>query len=106
MRAKLMLTLTAAAVAIVLSSAIQVGAQDDAALTGIVSSEAEGNMEGVVVTARSAKSIVQVSVTTDANGRYTFPNNRLEPGQYMLSIRAVGYEMDSPAKAMVNGETA
>src|SRR2546425_7612750 len=83
MRAKLMLTLAAAAAAIVAPPAIDaVRAQGPAALTGIVSSEAEGKMEGVVVTARRAKSIVQVSVTTDADGRYSFPRNRLEPGEY------------------------
>ena len=58
-----------------------VWAQGQAALTGTVSSEAEGNMEGVVVTAKKPGSIVQVSVTTDAQGRYTFPENRLEPGR-------------------------
>src|SRR5438309_12069832 len=105
MRAKLMLTLAAAAMVFPLvSNAIQV--QDDAALTGVVSSAAEGKMEGVVVTAHRAKSIVQVSVTTDAQGRYSFPRNRLQPGEYTLSIRAVGYDIDSPAKATVNGKAA
>src|SRR5439155_8885438 len=107
MRAKLVLTLAAIAAAMVfppLSNAVR--AEGDAALTGIVSCEAEGKMEGVVVTAR-AKSIVQVSVTTDAEGRYSFPRNRLEPGAYTLSIRAVGYDIGSPAKATVaNGKAA
>src|SRR5712664_425340 len=107
MRAKLMLTLAAAAAAIVAPPTIDaVRAQGPAALTGLVSSEAEGKMEGVVVTARRAKSIVQVSVTTDAEGRYSFPRDRLDPGDYALSIRAVGYDIDSPAKAIVNGKGA
>src|SRR5438105_5162820 len=107
MRAKLMLTLAATAAAMVFPPAIDaVRAEGQAALTGIVSSEAEGKMEGVVVTARRAKSIVQVSVTTDADGRYSFPRNRLEPGEYTLSIRAAGYDLDSPAKAIVNGKGA
>jgi len=105
MRAKLMLTLSLAAMVFPpVSNAIQV--QSDAALTGVVSSAAEGNMEGVVVTARRAQSIVQVSVTTDAHGRYSFPRNRLQPGEYTLSIRAVGYDIDSPAKATINGKAA
>src|SRR5438045_2331410 len=82
MRSKLMLTLAVAAAATVfppVSSTVR--AEGDAALTGIVSSEAEGKMEGVVVTARQAKSIVQVSVTTDAAGRYSFPHGRLAPGE-------------------------
>ena len=53
-----------------------VWAQGQEALTGTVSSEAEGNMEGVVVTAKRPGSIVEVSVTTDAQGRYVFPENR------------------------------
>src|SRR5262245_14479559 len=103
MRDKLILALASAAM--VFPAVIQ--AAEQAALTGIVSSEAEGKMEGVVVTARRAKSIIQVSVTTDAEGRYSFPRNRLEPGQYTLSIRAVGYDAESPAKATVgNGKAA
>src|SRR5262249_235927 len=81
MQRKLMLSITAGAAAILFQPTIQtVWAQGQAALTGVVSSEAEGNMEGVVVTAQKAGSIVRVSVTTDAQGRYAFPDNRLEPG--------------------------
>lgn len=106
MRAKLMLTLAAAAM--VFPPTIDaVRAEGVAALTGTVSSEAEGKMEGVVVTARRAGSIVQVSVTSDADGRYSFPKDRLQPGQYTLVIRAVGYDIGSPAKATVaNGKAA
>jgi streptogramin lyase len=75
-----------------------------AALAGQVSSEAEGPMEGVVVTARKNESIVSVSVTSDARGYYAFPENRLEPGEYKLSIRAVGYEISAPTTAEVAAE--
>jgi len=86
-------------------SAVQ--AQSQAALTGIVSSESEGKMEGVVVTASRPGSIVQVSVTTDADGRYSFPRTHLQPGQYTLGIRAAGYDIDSSAEATVaNGKAA
>src|SRR3979490_367228 len=102
MQAKLMLTLAATAAAMVFPPAIDaVRAEGLAALTGVVSSEAEGKMEGVVITAHRPGSIVQVSVTTDAEGRYSFPRTHLEPGQYTLSIRAVGYDIDFPAKATV-----
>src|SRR6516165_5305964 len=91
MRSKLMLGVAAGAAAIYFHPTAQtVWAQGQAALTGTVSSDAEGNMEGVVVTAKKPGSIVQVSVTTDAQGRYAFPENRLEPGEYTISIRAVG----------------
>src|SRR3954469_19672794 len=103
MRASLMVTL--AAVAMVLPSIAGAGPSGgDPALTGIVSSEAEGKMEGVVVTARRAKSIVEVSMTTDAQGRYSFPRSHLQPGEYTLSIRAVGYDIESPAAATVADE--
>jgi virginiamycin B lyase len=106
MRSQLMLSLTASAAVMLFDPTIQkVWAQDHAVLTGTVSSEAEGNMEGVVVTARKSGSIVQVSVTTDAQGRYSFPDNRLEPGEYAISIRAVGYDISAPAKALVEPET-
>jgi len=45
-----------------------VRAQGQPALNGQVTSEAEGAMEGVVVSAHKANSIVTVSVTTDAQG--------------------------------------
>src|SRR5579864_5427711 len=78
--------------------------QASAALTGVVSSAAEGAMEGVVVTAHKDGSVVSVSVTTDAQGRYVFPENRLEPGHYSLAIRAVGYDSSAPASADVVAE--
>jgi streptogramin lyase len=105
MRSKLMLSLTATAAVMLFHPFTQpVLAQDQAALTGTVRSDVEGSMEGVVVTAEKASSIVQVSVTTDAQGLYTFPENRLAPGDYTISIRAVGYDIDSPAKAIVESE--
>ena len=105
MRSKLMSRFTASAAAILFSFTTQtVWAQGEASLTGNVSSEAEGNMEGVVVTAAQSRSIVRVSVTTDAQGRYAFPQNRLVPGEYTLSIRAVGYDIDAPTKATVEAE--
>jgi streptogramin lyase len=72
-----------------------------AALTGVVSSPAEGAMEGVLVSARRAGSTVTVTVASDAQGRYTFPRTHLEPGTYALRIRAVGYDLDGPGTADV-----
>jgi virginiamycin B lyase len=105
MRSKLMLSLTAG-VAVMLSHPLPqtVWAQGQAALTGIVSSDAEGKMEGVVVTASKPGSIVEVSVTSDAQGRYTFPESRLDPGEYTISIRAAGYDIDVSTKATVAPE--
>jgi len=69
-----------------------------AALTGVISSDAEPKMEGVVVTAKRAGSTIAVSVISDAQGRYTFPQNRLAPGEYDVRIRATGYELAAPTK--------
>ena len=108
MRGKWTLVLAASIAATIFLPAVNaVHAQSQAALTGIVSSEAEGKMEGVVVTASRPGSIVWVSVTTAADGRYSFPRSHLQPGQYTLAIRAVGYVIGSPAKATVaNGKAA
>src|SRR5262245_44968410 len=65
------------------------------ALTGQVSSAEEGHMEGVVVSAKKVGATVTTSVVSDTHGQYSFPRNRLLPGQYTLDIRAVGYEMTS-----------
>src|SRR6516162_144561 len=75
-----------------------------AALTGEVTSDAEGAMEGVVVTAHQDGSIVSVSVTTDARGRYAFPESKLAPGAYKITIRAVGYDLSMPTAADIVAE--
>jgi virginiamycin B lyase len=72
-----------------------------AALTGRVTSDQEGAMEGVVVSAKKVGSTVTVSVPTDDKGRFSFPATRLEPGQYGLSIRAIGYDLEGPRSADV-----
>ena len=59
------------------------------ALTGKVSSQEEGAMEGVVVSAKRDGSTMTISVVSDSQGQYSFPQDRLEPGTYAISIRAV-----------------
>src|SRR5262249_42440475 len=81
--------------------------QSPAALIGTVSSAKEGPMEGVVVSAKRAGSTVTVSVATQDNGRFSFPAARLEPGQYALTTRAVGYDLEGPKTVeVVAGQTA
>src|SRR4029077_19017734 len=60
----------------------------DAALTGKVTSAEEGAMEGVVVSARKAGSTIRISVITGAQGQFSFPATKLDPGSYTISIRA------------------
>ncbi len=64
-----------------------------AALTGTVSSQQEGKMEGVVVSAKRRGSTIMVSVSTNAQGQYAFPQDRLAPGIYDITMRAVGYTL-------------
>ena len=78
------------------------------ALAGTVTSAEEGPMGGVTVTATpdKSKSTVSVTVTADDQGRYSFPDGRLTPGAYALTIRAVGYDLDGKATANVAEEPA
>ena len=92
------------AVTLVPAALVRAQSQPPAALTGHVTSEAEGAMEGVVVSAKKAGSTVTVSVVSDAQGRYSFPANRLGAGKYSIKIRAIGYELAAPATADVADE--
>jgi virginiamycin B lyase len=76
-------------------------AQSAPALTGEVRSAEEGPMSGVTVTAMRDKSTISVTVVTDDKGRYRFPADRLVPGTYSLTIRAVGYDLDGKPTANV-----
>jgi virginiamycin B lyase len=78
-----------------------VPAQAQTALTGLVSSPEEATMEGVVVTAKKDGSTISISVVTDAQGRFAFPANRLEPGKYTIKARAAGYELDGARTAEI-----
>jgi virginiamycin B lyase len=71
------------------------------ALSGTVSSAAESKMEGVLVSAQKDGSPIRVTVASDQNGHFAFPADRLSPGHYALSIRAIGYVLDGPRSADV-----
>ena len=73
-------------------------AQENASpLAGQVRSEREGRMEGVLVTARRAGSTIATTVVSGADGTYTFPQGRLQPGRHEITIRASGYVMPPAA---------
>jgi len=84
-------------ISLAFSAAVLLVAQSGPALTGIVSSPAEGAMEGVIVSAKRAGGTMTVSVLSDAQGRYVFPANRLEPGTYAIRVRAAGYDLEGPS---------
>ena len=56
-----------------------------AQLSGTVSSAEEGNMEGVLVSAKRDGTNKTITVVTDARGRYEFPADRLEAGKHTLT---------------------
>src|SRR6185436_6021274 len=96
-RLSLITSMMAVAVfALLVAMAGESGANGAVALTGQVSSQKEGMMEGVVVGAKKDGSTITVNVTSDEKGRFIFPANRLEPGRYTLKIRAAGYDLDNP----------
>ena len=104
MRTRRLLSISALSSAVILFAAAMqsAAAQNKApALAGQVSSAAEGAMEGVVVSAKKEGSTVTVSVISDAQGRYTFPADRLSAGKYGIKIRAIGYDLAAPVTADV-----
>ena len=106
MRSKYLLFMSVICGAVALSPArvdpLRAQAQDSPlALTGQVFSAEEGLMEGVLVSARKTGSTVTITLVSDRQGRYRFPQSRLEPGHYVLRVRAVGYDLESAAAADV-----
>ncbi len=81
-------------------------AQNAAPLSGQVSSAEEGMMEGVLVSAKKDGTNITITVVSDEKGKYSFPADRLTPGQYKISIRAVGYVLDGGKPVEVAAGTA
>jgi virginiamycin B lyase len=79
-------------------------AQSPVALSGQITSAEEGPMEGVLVSAKKAGSTITITVVSDANGIYSFPAAKLEPGAYALKIRAVGYDLEQSANVDVTAQ--
>ena len=72
---------------------VRLGAQGGAALSGVVSSDKEGKMEGVVVSARREGANVTISVISGPGGKYVFPASHVGPGKYSVTMRATGYDL-------------
>jgi streptogramin lyase len=86
-------------VATVISLRVSSGGQVSAtaaALSGAVTSDGEGAMEGVLVRAKRTGGNITITVVSDKQGRYNFTARELPAGQYKLSIRAVGYDLPKP----------
>jgi streptogramin lyase len=102
----LLLTLAASVVIFSSAAALVLGVQNPpaASLSGLVTSQREGAMEGVLVSAKRADSTITITVVSDAQGRYSFPRNRLDPGQYSVRVRAIGYELEHPQTVSVSAQ--
>jgi len=91
MHMKQWLLSTAASLAV--AAACGTGAVQAQTLAGQVTAQS-APMEGVLVTAKKAGSTIAYTVVTDAQGHYSFPKSKIESGDYMLRIRAVGFDLD------------
>ena len=90
------------------SFALMTAAAQAQTLRGQVSSEAEGVMEGVLVSAKKEGSTVTTTVVSNDKGQFSFPAGKLEPGKYNVTIRAAGYTLAGPKSVEVTpaGATA
>jgi virginiamycin B lyase len=79
--------------------------QGAAALSGLVASAEEGPMEGVLVSAKKKDSTMTITVASDKSGHYQFPVAKLDAGSYTISIRAVGYDLDTPNTVDISAQT-
>jgi virginiamycin B lyase len=94
------------AVAMQLVSGPSAAQQAPPALTGTVTAGPDP-LEGVLVSAKMIGSTITVTVVSDKDGRYGFPAAKLEPGDYALRIRAVGYDLEGPGQvSIVAGKAA
>src|SRR6478609_9128137 len=89
---------------ILVGAAPSLEAAEPVVLTGIVTSQAEGAMEGVLVSAKKVGGTITLTVVSDQAGRYAFTTSQLAPGAYELSIRATGYEMANPKQLVTIGK--
>ena len=87
-------------------AAQQAAAPADAVLTGTVGSTTEPRMEGVLVSAKRDGTTKITTVVSNAEGVYSFPRGRLEPGRYNVSIRAAGYVLPGASAARAVDVTA
>src|SRR5437870_2882544 len=104
MRKKIFLALAISAAAVSLffpANFRRAASSPGMALTGQLSSEEEAAMEGVQISARKAGSTVTITAVSDEKGGYNFLSKKLEPGQYAIVVRAVGYEVDGAVAATI-----
>jgi virginiamycin B lyase len=71
-------------------------------LSGMVTSAEGSPMEGVLVSAQGQSSPITITVVSDAKGNFQFPADKIASGSYAIRIRAVGYDLESPAEVRIS----
>ena len=94
MRTRLLTTASIITAAFLFMSSAQ-ESRAQSAFSGKIASP-DGALEGMLVTAKKNGSTISVTVASDAQGNFSFPAGRLEPGAHRLSIRAAGYNLQEP----------
>jgi streptogramin lyase len=79
-------------IALIGAASVTPRAAGEGGLNGKVTSP-DGPLEGVLIGAKRAGSTMATWVVSNAQGQYSFPRDRMQPGKYAISIRAVGYEL-------------
>ena len=77
-----------------------------ATLTGRVSFEDSSPVEGAVVTALKSGASIAISVVSGRDGDYSFPAEKLGPGEYSLTVEATGYDLSSERHASIKAGAA
>ena len=97
MKHVLLSTAASLALALMTSGLGPAPAHAETGLSGKVTAP-EGPLEGTLVTAKKIGSTIAYTVVTDANGHYSFPPAKIEPGEYTLRIRATGFDLDGASR--------
>ena len=71
------------------------------ALGGRVSSQEEGMMEGVLVSAKRAGSTITITVVTDAQGQYSFSQSRVYSAPTMKNATTVPTKIKSLTRSLL-----
>src|ERR1700730_17987262 len=104
MRSRILVLITAALALAGFAAPAAAQTKSPPALTGKVSSAEEGAMAGVVVSAK--KGLVTASEVSDGKSRFSFNASKLDAGDYALSIRAAGYDLQGPQSVTVASDIA
>ena len=96
MQFRILLTATGLVAAFAWLTLVSAQAQTLVSLSGQVSSQEEGAMEGVLVSAKKDGANVTITVVSNDKGQFSFPADKVGPGKYALTIRAAGYNLVGP----------